>query len=141
VDALEEDNRTASEAMAYINELHHIENEAKAAGLSYDEMRDKRKKEAYPVILQFEKWMYVTTRKSSEQRRIGKAIKYTLPLMHRLGCYVGDGRCCVDNKLVKKAGRALDLVWVFGHHNAAVRAAIVYSLISSGKAVSVDPRE
>ena len=34
VDALDEDKHTASEAMAYINKLYHIENEAKDAGLS-----------------------------------------------------------------------------------------------------------
>ena len=37
--------------------------------------------------LEFEKWMYETDRKSYEQRRIGKAIKYTLTLMVRLGRY------------------------------------------------------
>ena len=51
VDELEEDNHTASEAMIYISKLYHIENEAKDAGLSYDELKDKRQKEAYPVIL------------------------------------------------------------------------------------------
>ena len=145
VDALDEDKHTASEAMAYINKLYHIENEAKDAGLSYDELRDKRQKEAYPVILEFEKWMYETARKSSEQSRIGKAIKYTLPLMPRLGRYVNDGRFCIDNNLVENAVRPLALGrknFLFcGNHDAAVRAAIVYSLVSSCKAMGVDPRE
>ena len=99
MDALEEDKRTASESLAYINKLYHIENEAKDAGLSYEELKDKRQKEAYPVILEFEKWMYETARKSSEQSRIGKAIKYTLPLMPRLGRYVNDGRFCIVRPL------------------------------------------
>ena len=59
--------------------------------------------------LEFEKWMYEIARKSYEQSRIGKAIKYTLPLMPRLGRYVNDGRFCVDKKLVENAGRTLDL--------------------------------
>ena len=37
--------------------------------------------------LEFEKWMYETARKSSEQSRIGKAVKYTLLLVTRLGRY------------------------------------------------------
>ena len=95
--------------------------------------------------LEFETWMYVTTRKSSEQSRIGKAIKYTLPLMPRLGRYVNDGRFCIDNNLVENAVRPLALGrknFLFcGNHDAAVRAAIVYSLVSSCKAMGVDPRE
>lgn len=85
------------------------------------------------------------TRKSSEQSRIGKAIKYTLPLMPRLGRYVNDGRFCIDNNLVENAVRPLALGrknFLFcGNHDAAVRAAIVYSLVSSCKAMGVDPRE
>ncbi len=58
--------------------------------------------------LEFEKWMYETARKSSEQSRIGKAVKYTLPLMPRLGRYVNDGRFCIDKKLGENAGRTVD---------------------------------
>ena len=94
-DALDEDKRTASEALAYINKLYHIENEAKEAGITGDVLKEKRQKESYPIILQFEKWMYETARKTSENSRIGKAIKYTLPLMPRLGRYVNDGRFCI----------------------------------------------
>ena len=104
-----------------------------------------RQKESYPVILEFEKWMYETARKSSEQSRVGKTIKYTLPLMPRLGRYVNDGRFWIDNNLVENAVRPLALGrknFLFcGNHDAAVRAAIVYSLVSSCKAMGVDPRE
>ena len=144
-DALDEDRRTASEALAYINKLYHIENEAKEAGLTGDALKDKRQKESYPVILQFEKWMYETARKTSESSRIGKAIKYTLPLMPRLGRYVNDGRFCIDNNLIENAIRPLALGrknFLFcGNHDAAVRAAIVYSLVDTCKAVGKDPRE
>lgn len=56
-DALDEDKKTASEALSYINRLYHIENDAKENGITGDNLRDKRQKEAYPVILQFEKWI------------------------------------------------------------------------------------
>ena len=71
---MDEDKRTASEALAYINKLYHIENEAKEAGIAGDALKEKRQKEAYPVILQFEKWMYETVTRSSQNSRIGKAI-------------------------------------------------------------------
>ena len=144
-DALDEDKRTASEALAYISKLYHIENEAKEAGLTGDALKEKRQKESYPVILQFEKWMYETVTKTSQNSRVGKAIKYTLPLMPRLGRYVNDGRFCIDNNLIENAIRPLALGrknFLFcGNHDAAVRAAIVYSLVDTCKAVGKDPRE
>ncbi len=144
-DALDEDKRTASEALAYINKLYHIENEAKQAGVTGDSLKEKRRKESYPVILRFEKWMYETARKTSQNSRIGKAIKYTLPLMPRLGRYVNDGRFCIDNNLIENAIRPLALGrknFLFcGNHDAAVRAAIVYSLVDTCKAVGKEPRE
>lgn len=144
-DALDEDRRTASEALAYINKLYHVENEAKEAGIVGDFLKEKRQKEAYPVILQFEKWMYETATRSSQNSRIGKAISYTLPLLPRLSRYVNDGRFCIDNNLVENAIRPLALGrknFLFcGNHDAAIRAAIVYSLVDSCKALDVDPRE
>ena len=106
-DALDEDKRTASEALAYINKLYHVENEAKEAGISGEALKEKRQKESYPVILQFEKWMYETVTKTSRNSRIGKAISYTLPLLPRLSRYVNDGCFCIDNTLVENAIRSL----------------------------------
>ena len=143
-DALDEDSRSASEALAYINRLYHIENESKDAGIVGEALKEKRQKEAYPVILQFEKWMNEMARKASQNSRIGKAIKYTFPLLPRLGRYVNDGRFCIDNNLVENAIRPLALGrknYLFcGNHDAAVRAAIVYSLVDTCKALDVDPR-
>ena len=123
---------------------YHIENEAKDAGIVSDALKEKRQKEAYPVILQFEKWMNAMARKASQNSRIGKAIKYTFPLLPRLGRYVNDGRFCIDNNLVENAIRPLALGrknYLFcGNHDAAVRAAIVYSFIDTCKALDVDPR-
>lgn len=131
--------------MAYINKLYHTESEAKEAGISGDALKEKRQKEAYPVIHQFEKWMYETVAKTSQNSRVGKAISYTLPLLPRLSRYVNDGRFCIDNNLVENAIRPLALGrknFLFcGNHDAATRAAIVYSLVDSCKALGVDPRE
>lgn len=121
------------------------ENETKDNGITGDAMKEKRQKEAYPIILQFKKWMYETAGKTSEQSRIGKAIRYTLPLMPRLGRYVNDGRFCIDNNLVENAVRPLAIGrknYLFcGYHDAGIRAAIIYSLIGSCKALDVNPRE
>ena len=60
---------------------------------------------------------------------------------------MNDGRFCIDNNLVENAIRPLALGrknFLFcGNHDAAVRAAIVYSLVDSCKALDLDldPRE
>ena len=56
----------------YINKLYHIENEAKEKNLDYDQLKEKRQKEVYPVILEFERWMLSTNSKGLSNSRIGK---------------------------------------------------------------------
>ena len=62
-----------------------------------------------------------------------------------LSRYVNDGRFCIDNNRVENAIRPLALGrknYLFcGTHDAAVRAAIVYSMVDSCKALDVNPRE
>ena len=76
--------------------------------------------------------------------RMGKALVYTYTLLPRLGRYVLDGRYNIDNNGIENAIRPLALGrknFLFaGNHDAAVRAAIVYSLFSSCKAANVDTR-
>ena len=58
---------------------------------------------------------------------------------------MGGGRFFIDNNLVENAIRPLALgrkIFLFcGNHDAAIRAAIDYSLVDSCKALDVDPRE
>lgn len=145
IEAMDEDSRRATEALVYINKLYHIESEASEQGITEEALSTKRKKESYPIILTFEKWMTDTASKVAENSRIGKAICYTYPLLPRLGRYVNDGKYRIDNNLVENAIRPLAIGrknFLFcGNHDAAIRAAIVYSLISSCKACGLDPRK
>jgi len=76
---------------------------------------------------------------------MGKAIQYIYTLLPRLARYVNDGRINIDNNLIENAIRPLAIGrknYLFcGNDDSAVRAAIVYSLISSCKAAEVDPRK
>ena len=75
---------------------------------------------------------------------MGRALVYTYTLLPRLSRYVLDGRYHIDNNGVENAIRPLAIGrknYLFcGNHDAAVRAAIVYSLFSSCKAHDVDVR-
>lgn len=77
--------------------------------------------------------------------RMGKALTYTYSLLPRLSRYVLDGRYHIDNNGIENAIRPLALgrknFLFVGNHEAAVRAAIMYSLFSSCKAAGIEPRE
>ena len=75
---------------------------------------------------------------------MGRALVYTYTLLPRLSRYVLDGRYNIDNNGIENAIRPLALGrknYLFaGNHDAAVRAAIVYSLFSSCKAAGIETR-
>ena len=145
VEALDEDRKHASEALVYITKLYKLEEEMRDAGLTPEEVRERREKEAYPVIRQYEKWMNSVAPLFKPKSRMGKALVYNYTLLPRLSRYVLDGRYHIDNNGIENAIRPLALGrknYLFaGNHDAAVRAAIVYSLFSSCKAAGVDTRE
>lgn len=89
--------------------------------------------------------MKETSLKVLHNSRMGDAIEYTYSLLSRLSRYVNDGRINIDNSLIENATKPLALGrknYLFcGNDASAYRATIVYSLISTGKAASVDPRD
>ena len=144
VEALDEDKKHASEALVYIGKLYGIEKEMQEAGLDHDAIRKRRQEESYKIIQEFENWMNSVSGRFTPKSRMGKALVYTYTLLPRLSRYVLDGRYNIDNNGVENAIRPLSIGrknYLFcGNHDAAVRAAIVYSLFSSCKAHDVDVR-
>ena len=144
VEALDENRKYASEAIVYIGKLYKIEEEMREAGLSAEEVKERRQRESYPVIQEFEKWMDAVADKFKPKSRMGRALVYTYTLLPRLSRYVLDGRYNIDNNGIENAIRPLALGrknYLFaGNHDAAVRAAIVYSLFSSCKAAGIEAR-
>lgn len=144
VDALNENNRLATEALCFIRKIYKVESDANKAGLNADERKEQRLKISYPTIRLFETWMKETYLKVLPNSKMGDAIEYTYSLLPRLSSYVNDGRINIDNNLIENAIRPLALGrknYLFcGNDASAYRAAIVYSLISTCKAADVDPR-
>lgn len=144
VDALNENNRLATEALCFIRKIYKVESDANKAGLNADERKGQRLKISYPTIRLFETWMKETYLKVLPNSKMGDAIEYTYSLLPRLSRYVNDGRINIDNNLIENAIRPLALGrknYLFcGNDASAYRAAIVYSLISTCKAADVDPR-
>ena len=146
VEALDEDKKHASEALVYIGKLYGIEKEMREVGLDHGAIQKRRLEESYKIIQEFEKWMdsVSASERFATKSRMGRALVYTYTLLPRLSRYVLDGRYNIDNNGVENAIRPLAIGrknYLFcGNHDAAVRAAIVYSLFRSCKAHDVDVR-
>lgn len=143
-EAQEVDKKHAGEALVYIGKLYKIEEEMREAGLDVDAIKERRQKESYPIIQDFENWMNTVSGDMSPKSLIGQAVAYANVLLPRLSRYMLDGRYNIDNNGVENAIRPLALGrknYLFaGNHAAAVRAAIAYSMIASCKAADVDVR-
>ena len=144
VEAMDESKKHASEALVYIGKLYGIEKEMREANLNSQQIQKRRQEESYKIIQEFEKCMNSVAWLFTPKSRMGKALVYTYTLLPRLGRYVLDGRYNIDNNAIENAIRPIAVGrknYLFcGNLDAAVRAAIVYSLFSNCKAHNVDVR-
>lgn len=144
-EALSENNKTATEALIYIQKLYAVEREADDAGATPEQRKEMRYKNSYPILVTFEKWLMENYGNHLKQSRTAKAIAYTYSIFPKLSRYHLDGRYRIDNNLVENAIRPLALGrknFLFcGNHEAAIRAAVIYSLLGSCKAAGVNPTE
>lgn len=144
-EALKEDKTRAEYALEQIGLLYEVEREADYRNLTYEERAQMRERLAYPILVVFEKWLVNEYPKVLPKGRIGKAIKYTYGIYHRLTRYHLDGRYRMDNNLAENSIRPLALGrknYLFcGNHDAAEDAAVLYSLLGCCKAVDANFRD
>jgi len=140
-----EDAKTADTAIAAINKLYSIEHDADIAGLSYDERRDLRQREAYPILQDLEKYLSSKAGLYVEKSPMNKAIGYILRHMPKLARYVNEGWYVPDNNDIELCVRPLKVglnSYGYSHnHDAAYRASMMYSFIATCNKADVNPRE
>lgn len=144
-EALSEDKARASYALEQIGLLYDVESRADRENLSFDERAGLRSRLSYPIMVAFEKWLLNEIPKVLPKGRIGKAIRYTYNIYHKLTRYHLDGRLKMDNNLGENAIRPIALGrknWLFcGNDDAAENAAIMYSMLGCCKAHEVNFRD
>ena len=144
-EALKEDEARASSALQQIGLLYDVERRADAENLSDEERSELRSRLSYPIMVAFEKWILREYPKVLPKGRIGKALRYTYNIYHKLTRYHLDGKLKIDNNLGENAIRPIALGrknWLFcGNHNAAENAAIMYSMLGCCKAHKVNFRD
>lgn len=144
-EALSEDKARASYALGQISLLYDVERQADQQNLSFNQRAELRSRLAYPILVAFEKWLLNEFPKVLPKGRIGKAIRYTYNIYHKLTRYHLDGRLKIDNNLGENAIRPIALGrknWLFcGNDDAAENAAIIYSMMGCCKAHQVNFRQ
>lgn len=133
----------ASEAIKFYRKLYAIEKEARESNYSSEQRYQLRNEKSLTILNTFKKWLDHHLPKTSEQGKIGKAIRYCVSHWDDLTSYLKDGRIEIDNNLIENAIRPFALGrknWLFsGSPSGAKAGAILYSLIETCKANNIDP--
>lgn len=139
--ALDNDHGLASHAMQIIQALYAIEREAKQ--LSPEARQQHRQTHAKPIMEAFKHWLEDQGKKVLPKSPIGDAIHYTLRIWPKLLQYLENGDWHIDNNLIENLIRPLALGrknYLFaGSHDAAQRAAMMYSFFATCKLNNVEP--
>ncbi len=142
-DALQNDKDRCEHALALFQNLYAIERKAKQENLLVDDITALRQKKSVPILKQLKEWMVAEYPKVLPTSVIGKAIAYSLNRWEKLCVYATDGRLCIDNNPVENAVRPVAIGrknYLFaGSHEAAQRAAMIYSLFATCRLHSINP--
>jgi transposase len=142
-DALQNDKARAEHALILFQQLYAIERTIKEKVLTGEDLLQLRKEQAVPVLEELEKWMTTEYPKVTPKSPIGKAIAYCLPRWKKLSIYTTNAMLNIDNNPVENAIRPIAIGrknYMFaGSHDAAQRAAMIYSLFATCRLHGINP--
>lgn len=141
--AISNDKSRAELALLYIQQLYAVEAHARENKLSPDERKKLRLENSLPILNKFGKWITQEVKSTLPKSQIGKAMRYSMERWDGLCAYLYDGMLEIDNNLVENAIRPVALGrknYLFaGSHQAAQRAAVIYSFFAICKKHEVNP--
>ena len=141
--ALDNDKPRASKALALIQQLYAVERKAKDTLLTDSQIKQLRLEESLPVINELGKWIFAEMKNTLPKSQIGKAMHYAMERWDKLSAYLQDGNLHIDNNATENAIRPIALGrknYLFaGSHDAAQRAAMIYSFFAICKKHEVNP--
>lgn len=130
-------------ALSVMREWYKVESDAKAEGISLEERFERRTAHTVPSMREFHKWLNDQLPLVFPKSGIGMAIQYALNQWPYFEAFMTDPRVEISNIATENAIRPVALgrknYMFMGSHEAAQRAAIVYSLVGTAKAHGVDP--
>ena len=141
--ALDNDKVRAETALLMIQQLYAVERKVKEEQLSADQIKELRLAESLLVINELGKWIFEEIKATLPKSQIGKAMAYAYARWDALSAYLYDGSLQIDNNMVENAIRPVALGrknYLFaGSHEAAQRAAMIYSFFAICKKHDVNP--
>lgn len=141
--ALDNDKTRAEKALLLIQKLYATERKAREENLSPQQIKELRLAESLPVINELGKWLFEEIKNTLPKSQIGKAMDYAYARWDALSAYLYEGNLLIDNNLVENAIRPVALGrknYLFaGSHEAAQRAAMIYSFFAICKKHEVNP--
>ncbi|MBA5793435.1 IS66 family transposase [Flavobacterium sp. xlx-214] len=141
--ALENNKARAEKALLIIQKLYAIERLIKESNLDSSQIKTLRLTESLPIINEFGQWIFKEIKNTLPKSQIGKAMTYAYTRWDALSAYLYDGNLHIDNNLVENAIRPVALGrknYLFaGSHEAAQRAAMIYSFFTICKKHEVNP--
>lgn len=142
-DAQTNDQARAEHALNLFSMLYSVERDIREQQLPAAEALALRQVKSVPVLQQLKDWMVAEYPKVTPKSPVGQAIGYCLPRWDKLSIYTTDGVLNIDNNPVENAIRPIAIGrknYLFaGSHEAAQRAAMVYSLLATCRMHNINP--
>lgn len=142
-DALENNKARAEYALSMFQKLYAIERRIKEEGIDADAILQLRQQEAVPILKNLKDWMTEEYPNVTPKSPIGQAMAYSLPRWDKLSVYANNPILNIDNNPVENAIRPVALGrknYLFaGSHEAAQRAAMVYSMFATCRLHNINP--
>jgi transposase len=145
----------ALSALAFVARLYAVEKEAAAARPEdfptnraareawHEQRRALRQTKSLPILAEFHRWLEAARRQVLPKSPVGEAIGYVLPRRDGFTRYCEAGFLAIDNNLSERMLRPCAIGrknWTFvGSDRGGRTAAVLYSMIMSAKANSVEP--
>lgn len=142
-DSLTNDKERSEHALALFGKLYALERKIENEGLCNEETRKLRQEESMPILNELKEWMLREYPKVLPKSPTGKAMSYFLKRWDKLIVYTTNGSLKIDNNPVENAVRPVAIGrknYLFaGSHEAAQRAAMVYSLFATCRYHQINP--
>lgn len=142
-EALSNDRPRAEKALIYIQSLYFIENQAREEKLTAPQIKELRLQKALPIVNEMGKWIAEDNSKVLPKSSIGKAFRYAIERWDEMSNYLLDGHLQVDNNQIENIIRPIAIGrknYLFaGSHQAAQRAAMIYTFFAQCKKAEVNP--
>ena len=142
-EAMDNDGPRARHILEKMQILYAVERRIKEEQLEADAILALRQSRSVPVLNELKEWMLREAANVLPKSPIGKAIAYSLTRWDKLCVYTSNARLQIDNNPVEREIRPVAMgrkAYLFaGSHDAAQRAAMIYSLFATCRMHKINP--